>query len=86
AELLEVTGETEELPRADGPLGRVVLPPLNSVAVVGGELVMKVMVTLAKSDERGDDVIARRVAVVKRLVAEPMGQGVDTEGSLLNEP
>lgn len=33
-ELLEVVGETECLPDTNGPLGRVVLPPLNGVAVV----------------------------------------------------
>lgn len=33
-ELLEVVGETEGLPDTNGPLGRVILPPLNGVAVV----------------------------------------------------
>jgi hypothetical protein len=84
-ELLEVVGEAELLPDPDGPLGRVVLVPLDGVAVVGGELVVEVVVTLAESDDGGDDVITGRVAVVERLVTEPVGKGVDTEGSLLNE-
>lgn len=85
AELLEVVGETEELPQADGPLGGVVLPPLNGVAVVGRELVVEVVVALAESNKSGDDVVTGRVAVVKGLVAEPVGEGVDAKGGLLDE-
>lgn len=84
-ELLEVIGEAEHLPEVDGPLGRVILPPLNGVSVVGGELVVEVVVTLTESNESSDEVITGRVAVVKRLVTEPVSQGVDTESSLLNE-
>jgi hypothetical protein len=84
-ELLEVGGETELAPQPDGPLGRVVLVPLDSVAVVGGELVMEVVVALTESDKSSDDVVPGAVAVVERLVAEPVGKGVDTEGSLLDE-
>lgn len=85
SELLEVRGEAELLPCPDSPLGRVILPPLNSVAVVRRELVVEVVVSLTKSDESSDDVISGRVAVVKGLVAEPVGKRVDTEGSLLDE-
>jgi hypothetical protein len=84
-ELLEVGGEAELAPHPDGPLSGVVLVPLDSVAVVGGELVVEVVVALAESDERGDDVVSRRVAVVEGLVTEPMGKRVDAEGSLLDE-
>lgn len=86
AELLEVVGEAESLPDADGPLGRVILPPLDGVAVVGGELVVEVVVTLTEGDEGGDDVVAGRVAVVEGLVTEPVGEGVDAKGGLLDEP
>jgi hypothetical protein len=85
AELLEVVGETHLLPHPDGPLGRVILVPLDSVAVVGGELVVEVVVALAESDKSGDDMVTRAVAVVEGLVAEPVGKGVDTEGGLLDE-
>jgi len=84
-ELLEIVGEAESLPCPDVPLGGVVLVPFNSVAVVGRKLVVEVVVALTKSNESSDDVIARRVAVVERLVTEPVGKRVDTEGGLLNE-
>jgi len=83
--LLEVGCETELGPEPDGPLGRIILLPFDSVAVVGGELVVEVVVSLAESDKRGDDVITGAVAVIEGLVAEPMGKRVDAKGSLLNE-
>jgi len=85
AELLEVRCEAELLPSPDAPLSGVVLPPLNSVAVVGGELVVEVVVSLAKGNESSDDMVTRRVAVVEGLVTEPVGQGVDAEGGLLDD-
>ena len=59
--------------------------PFNCIPVVGRKLVMKVVVSFAKSDEGGDDVIPGRVAVIEWLVTEPMSQGVDAKGSLLDE-
>lgn len=85
AESLEVGGETELLPGPDAPLGRVILVPFDSVAVVGRELVVEVVVTLAKGDQGSDDVITRAVAVVKGLLPEPVGKRVDTEGGLLDD-
>ena len=85
AELLEVGGETELAPDPDGPLGGIILVPLDGVAVVGRELVVKVVVTLAKSDKCSDDVVPGAVAVVEWLVAEPVGKRVDAEGGLLDE-
>lgn len=84
-ELLEVVGEAKVLPDTDGPLGGVVLVPLDGVTVVGGELVVEVVVSLAEGDEGSDNVITGRVAVVEGLVTEPVSQGVDAEGGLLNE-
>jgi hypothetical protein len=84
-ELLEVVGEAELLPGPDHPLGGVVLVPLDGVAVVGGELVVEVVVALSEGDQCSDNVIARGVAVVEGLVAEPVGQRVDAEGGLLDE-
>ena len=46
---------------------------------------MEVVVTLAESDKSSNNVVTRRVAVVKWLVTEPMCQRVDTERGLLNE-
>jgi len=43
------------------------------------------VVAFAEGDESGNDVVARRVAVVKRLLAEPVGQRVDAKGGLLDE-
>ena len=85
AELLQVGGKTKLGPQPDGPLGGVILVPLNSVAVIGGELVVEVVVTLAEGDESSDDVVTGRVAVVEGLVAEPVGKRVDAEGGLLDE-
>lgn len=84
-ELLEIVGEAELLPGPDRPLGGVVLPPLNGVAVVGGELVVEVVVTLTQGDQSGNDVVTRRVAIVEGLVTEPVGQGIYAEGGLLHK-
>lgn len=85
AELLEVVGKAHLLPEPDGPFGGVVLVPLDGVAVVGRELVVEVVVALTQRDQRGDDVVAGAVAVVERLVAEPVGERVDAESGLLDE-
>lgn len=85
AELLEVGGEAKLAPKPDGPLGGVILVPFDSIAVVRGKLVVEVVVTLAESDECGDDVIPGAVAVVKWLVAKPVSKRVDAEGGLLDK-
>ena len=64
------------------PLGRVVLEPLDRVAVVRREFVVEVVVALADGDERGEEVIARRVLVVEGLLPQPMRQRVDAERRL----
>lgn len=46
---------------------------------------MEVVVALTEGHECRDPVIARRVAVVKRLVTEPMGERVDAKCSLLHK-
>ena len=58
-ELLQVVGEAELLPDPDAPLGGIILPPLNGVTEIAGELVVEVVVTLTKGDKGGDDVISR---------------------------
>jgi len=47
--------------------------------------VVEVVVTFSQSDESSNDVVTGRVTVVEWLVTEPVSQGVDAEGSLLNE-
>ena len=84
-ELLQIIGEAKLLPNPDRPLRWVILMPFNSIAVVGGELVVEVVVTLTKSDKSSDDVITGRVAVIEWLITKPMCQRVDTEGGLLDE-
>jgi hypothetical protein len=84
-ELLEVVCETNLLVDPDEPLGWIILPPFNGVAVVRWEFMVKIMVAFAECDKSSDDVIARRVAVVEGLISEPMGEGVDAKSSLLNE-
>jgi len=84
-ELLQVEGEAHLLPDPDGPLCGIILMPLDGITVVGGELVMEVVVTFAKGNESSDYMITRRIAVIERLVSEPVSKGVDAEGGLLNE-
>lgn len=84
-ESVQVVGKADEAHGLDEELGRVVLPPLDGIAVVTGEFVVEVVVSLTKGDKGGDDVVTRAVAVVEWLVTEPVSQGVDAEGGLLNE-
>lgn len=46
---------------------------------------MEIVVTFTKGDESRNDMIARGVAIIERLVAEPMSQRVNAEGRLLDE-
>ena len=85
AELLEIGSKAELAPQPDAPLGGVVLVPLDSVAVVRGELVVEVVVAFTESDKGSDDVVPGAVAVVERLVSKPVSEGVDAEGGLLDE-
>lgn len=61
------------------------LMPFNSIAIITGELVVEIVVSFTEGDKSSNNVISRRVAVIEGLITEPMGQGVDAEGSLLNE-
>lgn len=84
-ELLQVGGKAKLGPQPDRPLGGIILVPLDGIPVVGRELVVKVVVALTEGDESGDDMITRRVAVIERLITEPVSKRVDAEGSLLDE-
>jgi hypothetical protein len=84
-ELFEIKSKAHLLPQPDGPFGGIILMPLDSIAVVGWELVVEVVVSLAESDQGSDDVIPRRVSVVKWLISKPVSKGIDAEGGLLDE-
>lgn len=82
---LEMASETELLADPDEPFGRVILIPLDGVSVVHGELVVKVVVTLADGDESGGKVVAGCVLVIKGRLPEPVGERVDAERGMMNE-
>lgn len=84
-ELLEIVGKTKLLHRPDEPFGWVILVPLDSIAVVGWEFVVEIVVSFSKSDQGSQDVVTWGVAVIEWLVTKPMSKGIDTEGGLLNE-
>ena len=46
---------------------------------------MEVMIPLTKSDKSSDEMVARTVTIVERLVPEPVGKGIHAEGGLLDE-
>jgi len=79
---LQLVGQTELFHRPDEPFGRVVLVPLDGVSIVHWELVVEIVVTLSDGNEGGDHVIAGRMLVVERSLAEPVSEGIDTEGRL----
>lgn len=81
-ERLELAREPELEADPDEPLRRVVLVPLDRIAVIHRELVVEVVVALADGHERGDEVVLRRVLVVERRLAEPVRERVDTERGL----
>jgi len=68
----------------DEPFGRVVLIPSNGIPIVGRELVMKVVIALAKGDEGGDEVVPRRMPVVERGLPEPMRERVEREYAVVD--
>ena len=69
----------------DQPFCWIVLPPLDGISVVGWIAVVVVVVSLPKSDKGGEDVVSRGMSVVKGLVTEPVGKGVDAEGCVVDK-
>ncbi len=84
-EPLEMRSEAKAGHDPDEPLRRVILEPLDRIAEVHRELVVEVMVALADGAERGDEMVARSMLVVERLVPEPVGERVDAKGGVVNE-
>lgn len=70
AEALQVAGLARLGQQVDGPFRGVVLVPGDGVAVVGRELVVEVVVAFAQRDERRDEVVPGRPAVVEDLLAD----------------
>jgi len=64
------------------PLRRIVLIPFDGITVVHRELVVEVVVTFTNGDERGGEVVARRMLVVEWRFAKPVCKRVDTERGL----
>jgi len=84
-EFFETRGKTKVETDLDQPFGWVVLPPLDSVSVVGGIAVVVVVVSFAESDECGEDVVSWGMSVIERLIAEPVGKRVDAECSVVDK-
>jgi hypothetical protein len=76
---LEVACQANFLARPDEPLGRVVLIPLDSIAVVHRELVVEVVVSFTNGNESSDEVVARTVFVIERRFTKPVSERVNTE-------
>jgi len=68
--------ESKPIANCDEPFGRVPLVPFRGVSVVHRELMMKVVVSLSESHKRCEEMVSRRVLVIERAFAQPMGQGV----------
>jgi hypothetical protein len=78
-EALEVASKTDPAANANEPLGRIVLVPFDSIAIIGGELVMEIVVSFTDGNKCGQDVVARRVLIVEWSITEIMREGVDAE-------
>jgi hypothetical protein len=70
--------------KRDEPLGRVILVPPNGVPIVRRELVMKIVIALAKGDEGRDQVVPRRMPIVERRFPKPMGERVEREDAVVH--
>jgi hypothetical protein len=79
---LEVACQANFLARPDEPLGRVVLIPLDSIAVVHRELVVEVVVSFTNGNKSSDEVVARTVFVIKWCFTKPVSERVNTERRL----
>ena len=74
-----MAGETETFASADEPFRGIILVPFHRIAVVHGELMMKVVISLAHRQEGGNQMVARSIPVIIGRVSEPVGDGIDAE-------
>lgn len=72
-------GKAELLAHPNEPLGRVVLVPLNGIAVVHGELMVEVVVALSYCYKRSDEMVFGGVFVVERCLAQPVRERIHAE-------
>ena len=70
--------------KRDEPFGRVVLIPPDCVAIVGRELVMKVVISFPECDERGDQVVPWCMPVIERCLPEPVGERVERKYAVVH--
>ena len=82
---LQMRGKTQPTTDSDEPFCRVVLVPPDGVPKIRGELMVKVVITLAQCDHCSDDMITGSVLVVKRCIAEPVRQRVNAECGVMDE-
>jgi hypothetical protein len=80
---LEMTRKSDCLASVDEPLGRIILIPLDSVAVVHGELVVEVVVSLTNSGESGEDMVSRSMFVIEGAISEPVRKRINAESGLV---
>ena len=66
--------DTYLLPHPNTPFGRIVLVPLDPIAIICREFVVEIVITLPKSNQGCDDMIARRVAIIEWLISKPMSE------------
>lgn len=45
---------------------------------------VEIVIAFSKGDECSNHIVARRVAIIERLITEPVGKRVDAEGGLLH--
>ena len=70
----EVGSQTKGRHGTNEPFGRVVLVPFDGISEIHWELMMEVVVAFSDGAKSSDEVVARGVFVVERLISEPMGQ------------
>ena len=68
----EMARQPELIANRDKPFGRVPLVPFRSIPVVHWELMVEVMVTLPERHKRSNQMVSRRVSIIKCTFAQPM--------------
>jgi hypothetical protein len=74
--------EPKLLARPNEPLCRVILVPLDGIAVVHGELVVEIVVPFTNCDKGGNEVVARTVLVIEWCLTQPMSERIHAERGL----
>lgn len=79
---LQMVSKPNLMAQPNQPLGGIVLVPLDCVTIIHGELMMEIVIAFSECYEGSQQVISRRVLVIVRRVANPMGNGIDTRRRL----